>query len=74
MKPNELRVMLAACRHAQETFKLLACENYPFGDWESQELRNMFYQLNDMCIDLQKLSEAADDAAPVAKVDGRSEL
>lgn len=49
MTKKELNVIWTALNHAKEVIQNLACENYPCTPFEDPELRDMFYQLNDMC-------------------------
>ena len=59
MTEKELQVIWSALTHAQETIEYLACENHPWTAFEDQEMSNLFYQLNDMCITVNKKLEAA---------------
>ena len=47
---RKLKTILAALRHARETIELLANENFPYTDFEDDEIRLMFYELNNMAI------------------------
>lgn len=59
MTKKELNVIWKALNHAQEVIEDLACENYPWTAFEDQEMSNLFYQLNDMCITVNKRLEAS---------------
>ena len=59
MTKKELTVILKALSHAQDVIEYLACENHPWTAFEDQEMSNLFYQLNDMCITVNKKLEAA---------------
>lgn len=58
MTKKELNVILKALDHAQEVIEDLACENYPWTQFEDPELRDMFYRINDMCITVNRKMEA----------------
>ena len=47
---RKLKTILAALRNARETIELLATENFPYTDFEDEEIRKMFYELNNMAI------------------------
>lgn len=47
---RKLKTILAALRHARETIELLATEKFPYTDFEDDEIRAMFYELNNMAI------------------------
>ena len=59
MTKKELNVIWKALNHAQEVIEDLACENYPWTQFEDPDLRDMFYRINDMCITVNKKLEAA---------------
>lgn len=50
MDEKRLEAIYGAVRHAKETVEVLACENFPYTNFEDDDLRKMFYDLNDMCI------------------------
>lgn len=58
MTKKELNVILKSLDHAQEVIEDLACENYPWTQFEDPELRDMFYRINDMCITVNRKMEA----------------
>lgn len=60
MTKKELIVIHDAIDHAKAVIEALACENYPYTDFYSVDLREMFYDLNTMCL---KLSEKIEEAA-----------
>lgn len=58
MDKKRLEAIYGAVWHAEETVEVLACENYPYTPFEDDDLRKMFYDLNDMCILLsQKIKD-----------------
>lgn len=50
MTKKELNVILNSVRHAQNNIEVLGFENYPYGMAEDEDIRKMYYELNDMCI------------------------
>lgn len=54
MTKKELTVILNSVRHAQNNIEVLGFENYPYGMTEDEDIREMYYELNDMCILLGK--------------------
>lgn len=54
MTKKELNVILNSVRHAQNNIEVLAFENYPYGMAEDEDIRKMYYELNDMCLLLDK--------------------
>lgn len=50
MTIKELKQIRNAVWHARETVELLATENFPFTDIEDAEIRDIFYNLNEMSI------------------------
>ena len=58
MTKKELNVILKSLSHAQDVIEDLACENYPWSTFKDNELRDMFYRLNDMCLTIDKKLEA----------------
>ena len=49
MKPNELSVIIAALDSAKVAFQNFACEGYYIREnWKDPELRQMYYQLNEL--------------------------
>lgn len=50
MDEKRLEAIQGAVRHARDTIKVLASENYPDTPVEDDDLRKMFYSLNEMCI------------------------
>ena len=60
MTKKELRVIRDAISLAQSAIEALACENYPYSAFDAKYLRDMYYDLNDMCLELsEKITEAA---------------
>ena len=47
---RKLRTILSALYHARETVEMLETENFPYTDFEDEELRAIFYELNRMAI------------------------
>ena len=58
MTKKELTVILKALSHAQDVIENLACKSFPWTEFEDDDLRDMFYRLNDMCISVNKKMEA----------------
>lgn len=54
MTKKELTVILNGVRHARNSIDVLGFENYPYGMAEDEDIRKMYYELNDMCILLVK--------------------
>lgn len=54
MDEKRLEAIQGAVRHARDTIKVLASENYPDAPVEDGDLRKMFYSLNEMCILLSR--------------------
>ena len=50
MEIRKLKTILAALRNARVTIEILATENFPYTDFEDEEIREMFYDLNNMAI------------------------
>lgn len=50
MTVKELKVIHEALWAACRIVENLACENYPHTEFEDDDFRRMFYELNDMCI------------------------
>lgn len=50
MNKKELTVILNSIRNAQNNIEVLGFENYPYGMAEDEDIRKMYYELNDMCI------------------------
>lgn len=50
MTKKELSVILNSIRNAQNNIEALGFENYPYGMAEDEDIRKMYYELNDMCI------------------------
>lgn len=50
MTKKELTVILNSVRHAQNNIEVFGFENYPYGMVEDEDIRKMYYELNDMCI------------------------
>ena len=63
MTVKEMNCMREAIRCAQNVIEQLACENYPYTEFEDEDFHSMFYQLNGMCIAIGKKIEAAKAAA-----------
>lgn len=57
MNKKELTAILYALQNAQDTIETLACENYPYTAFQDEDLRRMFYRLNDMCLTIDKKLE-----------------
>lgn len=59
MTKKELTVILNSVRHTQNNIEVLGFENYPYGMAEDEDIRKMYYDLNDMCILLgEKIKKA----------------
>ena len=54
MTKKELNVILNSVRHAQNNIEVLGFENYPYGMTKDEDIRKMYYELNDMCLLLDK--------------------
>ncbi len=54
MTKKELTVILNSVRHAQNNIEVFGFENYPYGMTDDEDIRKMYYKLNDMCILLGK--------------------
>lgn len=63
MTIKELKSIRSAIRHAKQLIQELACEDYPFTEFEDKDLSDMFYELNDMCVAFTAKIEAAEAAA-----------
>lgn len=50
MTVKELKQIRNALWNARDTVELLGTENYPFTGFEDEEIRDIFYNLNDMAI------------------------
>lgn len=59
MTKKELNVILNSVRHAQNNIEVLGFENYPYGMAEGEDIRKMYYELNDMCILLNEKIKGA---------------
>lgn len=59
MTKKELTVILNSVCHAQNNIEVLGFENYPYGMAEDEDIRKMYYELNDMCILLGEKIEKA---------------
>ena len=59
---NELRAIYSAVWHAKELIALLDASGQCFIRCETPELKEMYYQLNDMNIKLQDMIEALEVA------------
>jgi hypothetical protein len=59
MDEKEIKIMLEAVRHAQDVIGLIARPKgkYGYDDFTNPTVRDMFYDLNQMCIVLGKLKE-----------------
>lgn len=58
MDKKKLEIILDGIWHVKNTISTLCCENYPMTPFEDDDLSEMFYSLNDMCILLgQKISD-----------------
>ena len=59
MTKKELRIIRDAIGLAQSASEALACENYPYTDFDEKYLNDMHYDLNDMWLKLsEKIKEA----------------
>ena len=59
MTKKELRIIRDAIGLAQSAIEALACENYPYTDFDAKYIRDMYYDLNDMSFKLcVKIEEA----------------
>ena len=59
MTKKELRIIRDAIGLAQSAIEALACENYPYTDFDAKYLSDMHYDLNDMWLKLsEKIKEA----------------
>ena len=54
MKKRELESIQYAVRCAQNIIESLGFENYPYGMTEDKDIRELYYDLNDICILLSK--------------------
>lgn len=54
MTKKELTAILNSVRHAQNNIEVFGFENYPYGMVKDEDIRKMYYELNDMCILLGK--------------------
>lgn len=61
MTKKELTVILNSVRHAQNNIEVLGFENYPYGMAEDEDIRKMYYELNDMCILLGEKIQKTND-------------
>ena len=61
MTVKELRCVHSSIWHTKELIEQLACEDYPYTAFEDETLRDMFYQLNDMCIEINKRIDAKEE-------------
>ena len=60
MTKKELTVILNGVRHARNSIDVLGFENYPYGMTKDEDIRKMYYALNDKCILLnEKIKEAS---------------
>ena len=59
MTKKELSVILNSIRNAQNNIEVLGFENYPYGMAEDEDIRKMYYKLNDMCILLNEKIKGA---------------
>lgn len=50
MTKKELKVIRSCISAAQDAIEHLATENYPYTDFCDEDLSDIFYQLNSMCI------------------------
>lgn len=50
MTIKELKQIRNSLYNARDTVEILATENYPFTDFEDEEIRDIFYNLNEMAI------------------------
>ena len=48
MTIKELECVASAIRHTKEVIAQLGCENYPFSQFDDEDIGEMFYSLNDM--------------------------
>ena len=61
MEIRKLKTILAALRNARDTIEMLATENFPYTDFEDEEIGKMFYELNKMAITMSnKIDNLAD--------------
>jgi len=62
MTIKEMRCVQDAIRHAKDAISELGCENYPYTPIQDEDLRKMFYALNDMCITIsEKIHDAEEE-------------
>lgn len=61
MKKNEVNVVLWAIQNAKEALEQLDNPGYPHADFSSKETRDIFYTLNDCCLTLYKMRDAAEE-------------
>ena len=59
MTKKGLTVILNSVRHTQNNIEVLGFENYPYGMDEDEDIRKMYYELNDMCILLDRKIKGA---------------
>jgi hypothetical protein len=50
MTAKQLQVIHEVLWAAKETIQLLACDDYPYGEFKDEELCKMYFTLNEMCI------------------------
>lgn len=63
MTVKELNCIYSSVWNAKEIIENLACENYPYTEFEDKQMRKMFYDLNRMCITINRKIKAAEKAA-----------
>lgn len=59
MKKNELRAIYSALYHAKEVIENLTAPQYPYGGFYNAEFESMFYAINQMCIQVSDMQDAA---------------
>ena len=50
---KKLKAVYVALLNARDTIEILFCENYPYTDFEDEDLCKMFYELNNMAIEIR---------------------
>lgn len=63
MTVKEMKCVYAAISNAQYAIEQLACENYPYTEFEDEDVREMFYTLNSFCISIRKKIDVSEAAA-----------
>lgn len=62
MDKKSLEVIQNAIWHVKDTISTLACEDYPVTPFVDDDLREMYYGLNDMSIKLTEKIKALEES------------